>query len=99
MTISDGRSVLIDPGLPHDVIALLHGVARVVVMPKIDVCSAVYLDGPLAGQSSTYAVNELGHRITVALQPRPCQPTGVYKLTRLAGNDHPAELRFIGCTT
>lgn len=99
MTISDGRSVLVDPTLPHPEIARLHGLDRVVLMPEIDFCSAVFLDGPLAGQSSKYAVNELGHRTTVASPPPPGQPTGVYELVSLADSDHPAEFRFIGYTT
>lgn len=98
MTISDGRSVLIEPDLPHEEIASLHGVDRVVLLPQIDFCSAVYLDGPLAGQSCAYAVNELGHRTAVALPPHSGQPTGVYELVSLADDHHPAEFRFIGYT-
>ncbi|MEV6825146.1 hypothetical protein [Amycolatopsis sp. NPDC051102] len=99
MTISDGRRVLVDPGMPAEEIARLHGVDRVVRMPDVAFCSAVHLDGPLAGERG-YAVNELGSRGTSLLPPfRPGGPGAVYEVVRLADGDHPAGLRFVGYPT
>ncbi|MBE1496020.1 hypothetical protein H4696_003120 [Amycolatopsis lexingtonensis] len=99
MTISDGRQVLVDPAMPHEEIARLHGVDRVVLMPDVAFCPAVHLDGPLAGERG-YAVNDLGSRGTSLLPPfRPGGPGAVYEVARLADDDHPAELRFVGYRT
>jgi hypothetical protein len=68
-------------------------------MPEIDSCSAVHLDGPLAGQPG-YAINTLGTRVTSVLPTyRSGGPGALYEVVRLADNDHPAELRFVGYTT
>jgi hypothetical protein len=97
LTMSDGTSELVDPQLTHEQLADRYRLDRVVTAPAIHFCAAVYLDGPLAGQTG-YTVNELGHRTQVALPPRPGGPTGIYEVTRLATGNQPAEMTYIGST-
>jgi acetyl esterase/lipase len=95
LTVSDGASALVDPDLTDEQLAERYGLDHVVTAPVINFCAAIHLDGPLAGRTG-YAINELGHRIEIALPPRPGGPIGVYEVTRLATDDQPAELRFVG---
>jgi hypothetical protein len=98
LTMSDGTSELVEPDITHEQLADRYRLDRVVTAPAIDFCEAVYLDGPLAGQTG-YAINEVGHRSRFALPPRPGGPAGVYEVTGLAAGDQPAEMRFIGFIT
>jgi hypothetical protein len=95
LTMSDGTSALVDPALPNEQLAQEYELDGVESAPVINFCAAVHLDGPFAGQTG-YAINELGHRIEFALPPGPDGPIGVYEVTRLATDDQPAELRFVG---
>ncbi|MFF0413461.1 hypothetical protein ACFYUY_23865 [Kitasatospora sp. NPDC004745] len=101
---ADGRHLLIlpgdatelvDPSLTPEDLAERHGLDEVVRGPKISVCTAIYLDGPLAGTTTSYAINQLGSRVGYALPPRPSGPRGTYEVVRLAEGEHPAELRHI----
>ncbi|MFB7126409.1 hypothetical protein [Kitasatospora sp. NPDC056273] len=101
---SDGRHLmilpgdateLVDPSLTPEDLAERYGLDEVVRAPKINFCSAVYLDGPLAGSTTRYAINQIGSRIDCALSPRPGGPRGTYKLVKLAEGDRPAELRLV----
>ncbi|MEV0134549.1 hypothetical protein AB0H83_39580 [Dactylosporangium sp. NPDC050688] len=98
LTMSDGTSALIEPDLTHEQIAGRYRLDRVVTMPAIDFCAGIHLDGPLAGQTG-YATNELGSRTRFYLPPQPGGPTGFYEVTRLATQDKPAEMRFVGFTS
>jgi hypothetical protein len=69
LTMSDGTSELVDPQLTLEQLADRYRLDRVATAPAIHFCAAVYLDGPLAGQTG-YTVNELGHRTQFALPPR-----------------------------
>jgi hypothetical protein len=95
LTMPDGASALVDPDLTNEQLAARYGLDHVVTAPIINFCNAIHLDGPLSGQAG-YAINELGHRIEFALPPRPGGPVGCYEVIRLATDDRPAELRFVG---
>jgi hypothetical protein len=98
LTMSDGTSALIEPDLTHEQIANRYRLDGVVTMPAIDFCAGIHLDGPLAGQTG-YVTNELGSRTQFYLPPQPGGPTGFYEVTRLATQDKPAEMRFVGFTS
>ncbi|MBA9001946.1 hypothetical protein HNR21_000828 [Actinomadura cellulosilytica] len=50
-------------------LAARYELDRVVRSPRIETCTAVHLDGPLAGTVTHYAINELGSRAGFALPP------------------------------
>ena len=87
---------LVDPGLAPQELAELYGVDEVVRAPKVNICAAIYLDGPLANTDAGYATNEIGSRVGVALPPRPGGQSGSYEVVMLAECDRPAELRLAG---
>ncbi|MFC1431380.1 hypothetical protein ACEZDB_12065 [Streptacidiphilus sp. N1-3] len=101
---ADGRHLLIlpgdatelvDPGLDPEELAGLYGLDEVVRAPKVNICAATYLDGPLADTAAGYATNEIGSRVGFALPPRPGGQSGTYEVVRLAEGDRPAELRLV----
>ncbi|MFD0526316.1 hypothetical protein ACFQ1I_02105 [Kitasatospora arboriphila] len=87
---------LVDPGLTVEDLADRHGLDSVVRVPRIEFCTAIHLDGPLASTISRYAVNQLGSRCDHALPPRPGGPSVTYEVVGLAEGDRPAELRHVG---
>jgi len=61
LTMPSGERVLVDPSVTNEQLADQYRLDRVVTAPVMNFCTAVHLDGPLAGQTG-YAVNELGAR-------------------------------------
>jgi hypothetical protein len=90
----DGRTQLLDPGLPDEAITADFALDQLVHAPDVDFVPAIHLDGPLAGTTG-YAINRLGYQADFALPPRPGGPTGTYELVKLSEHDEPAELRLL----
>jgi hypothetical protein len=62
---------------------------------SIDWCSAVCLDGPMAGKT-VYAVNRIGSRVTAHPSPGPAGAAIEYEVVKMASGQSPAELRVVG---
>lgn len=95
LILPDDTTELVEPDVTDDELIARYELDSVVRAPKIDVRPAICLDGPLAGQKTVLATNELGYRHEVYLPPRPGGPTVKYEIVRLSQGGRPAELRFI----
>ncbi|MFC4906926.1 hypothetical protein [Actinomadura gamaensis] len=95
LVFPDGEHELVDPHLSEEQLAARYGLSKVVRMPEIELCTAIRLDGPLAGTTTHYAINQLGSQSGFALPPRRGGSTGTYELIKLASGDQPGELRFV----
>ncbi|MFE5332206.1 hypothetical protein ACFRCG_38070 [Embleya sp. NPDC056575] len=104
---ADGRHALTGPGLDavfvgpapteEDLVELAarHGLDKVERLPpfRFRLCTAVYLDGPMAGQANRYTTDELGSLNTFATAGHT--HTGVHELVALPDGDRPGELRLV----
>ena len=91
---ADGRVVMIlpghvrefvDPALDDEELARRHDLDEIVRF-----CTAIHLDGPLAGTTTGYVVRRLGWRYQFLV------PTaGTYELVKLPEGGEPGELRLV----
>ncbi|MFI1585314.1 hypothetical protein [Embleya sp. NPDC020630] len=59
--------------------------------PRFHICTAVFLDGPMAGRTNPYTTDELG-----SLNPvTTAHHTWVYQLVALPDGDRPGKLRLV----
>lgn len=103
--LASGRRMMI---LPNDKVVYVptestdeqlrerFGVEKIVHAPKVVVWPGIYVDGPLAGRHAYVDVNEVGARSRFWLSEAEGRRSGWYKVTRIAENGRPAELRFLG---
>jgi hypothetical protein len=85
---------MVEPDFDEAELLARFSLTEIVHAPEIDYCSAIHLDGPMAGQPG-YAINRLGSRVRVALPPRPGGPTMEYEVVTLSVDGRPAELRIV----
>ncbi|MGI5506772.1 hypothetical protein [Lentzea sp. CA-135723] len=63
--------------------------------PEVRVCTAVYVDGPLAGETNPYAPTELGEHASYTVPTAGGRTTHTYELVALPRGDEPGRLRFV----
>ncbi|NGY59763.1 hypothetical protein G7043_12610 [Lentzea sp. NEAU-D13] len=87
--------VLVDADASDDEIAARYGLDEVRRAPEIRVCEAVYVDGPLEGQTDIYAPVELGARTSLSRPTPSGREVLTYELVALPEGDEPGKLRFV----
>ncbi|MEU3651110.1 hypothetical protein AB0E59_47675 [Lentzea sp. NPDC034063] len=79
--------VLVDDDASDDEIIARYDLDELRQTPDIRVCEAVYLDGPLEGQTNPYAPVKLGAHAR--------HDSHAYELVALPDGDEPGKLRYI----
>ena len=95
LLLPSNEFVHVEDGLSDAEIMARYGLDELREAPEVRVCTAVYLDGPLAGQTNPYSPTELGEHTSYTTAAVDGRTTHTYELVELPDGDEPGRLRFV----